>query len=219
MRHDKKLAITLRKKGSSYNEIRKKLGIPKATLSDWFSKEKWSNEKLNQLNKLNIEASRDRIIHLNNVRGENLKKVYENARKEAREDFEKLKYSPLFIAGITIYWGEGDKASKNGFRISNSDPILIKIFLQFLRKACGADEKRIRAGLLVYPDLDKETCEIYWSKALGLSKENFTKSIFIQGKHKTRKVSNGICTLSFSSRFLKEKMLIWMSLLGQELQN
>lgn len=219
MRDDKNLAIILRKEGKSYDEIRDRLGIPKATLSDWFSKEKWSKEKFNQLKVLNIEVSKNRIIRLNKIRGENLEKVYETARREAREDFEKLKYSSLFIAGITIYWGEGDKASKNGFRISNSDPILIKVFLQFLRKACGTDEKRIRAGLLVYPDLNKNECEIYWSKAIGLDKKNFTKSIVIQGKHRIRKVSHGICTLSFSSRFLKEKMLIWMSLLGQELQN
>ncbi|MCR4279175.1 MAG: hypothetical protein NUV78_00345 [Candidatus Zambryskibacteria bacterium] len=217
MRHDKKEATKLRSRGKSYREIKDDLGIPLATLSDWFRDERWSKAIKKSLNEKNIEISKRRIIHLDKIRGENLKKVYEEAREEAKEDFKALRYSPLFIAGIMIYWSEGDKISKNGFRVSNSDPLVMKIFLTFLRKVCGGDETRIRAGLLLYPDLDSETCEKYWSNQIGLSRSNFTKSIVIQGRHKTRRVQYGICTLNFSSRFLKEKMLIWMRLAAEDL--
>ena len=128
-----------------------------------------------------------------------------------------LKNHPLFVAGIVIYWGEGDKLSKHSFRVTNSDPLLLKIFLQFLRRICSNDEDRIRAWVLIYPDLEADVCENYWSKQIGLNRKNFTKSITIQGRHKTRRVTYGICTISYSSRFLKEKMLVWMSLLAQEL--
>lgn len=217
MRKDKNKAITLRKEGWSYRKLIEELGIPKATLSDWFRGEKWSQEIKDSLNKKNLEASRTRMIRLDKIRGENLKRMYEQAREEARKDFEALKHHPLFVAGIIIYWGEGDKASKHGFRVTNSDPLLLKIFLKFLRKICTNDEERIRAWILLYPDLDCNSCENYWSKELGLSRKNFTKSITIQGRHKTRKVTHGICTISYSSRFLKEKMLIWMSLLAEDL--
>ena len=165
----------------------------------------------------NLLASKQRIIRLDKIRGKNLERLYEKARKDAREDFKLLKHHPLFIAGIMTYWGEGDKVSKRGFRATNSDPLIMKIFLKFLRKISGDDEERIRAWILIYPDLNAEVCENYWSKQLGLSRENFTKSIMIKGRHKTRRVSNGICTLSYSSRFLKEKMLIWISLLAEDL--
>ena len=54
-----------------------------------------------------------------------------------------------------------------------------------------------------WKNLDKDMCEKYWSKQIGLNRENFTKSIVIQGRHKTRRVQYGICTLNFSSRFLE----------------
>ena len=37
MRLDKNQALKLRLLGKSYNEINKALGVPKATLSDWFA--------------------------------------------------------------------------------------------------------------------------------------------------------------------------------------
>ncbi|MFA5360480.1 MAG: hypothetical protein WC320_00675 [Candidatus Paceibacterota bacterium] len=42
MRKDKDLAIELRKKGKSYNQISKEIEISKGTLSYWFSNTKWS---------------------------------------------------------------------------------------------------------------------------------------------------------------------------------
>lgn len=217
MRKDKDKATKLRKNGWSYGKIVEELGIPRATLSDWFRDKKWSKSIKQKLNQRNLEISKVRLVHLGKIRGDNLKRAYEQAREEARKDFEILKHHPLFIAGVMIYWGEGDKVSKHGFRVTNSDPQLLRIFLTFLRQICGNDEDRIRAWILLYPDLNKEKCENYWSRQLGLSRKNFTKSITIQGRHKTRKVTHGICTLSYSSRFLKEKMLIWMSLLAEGL--
>ena len=217
MRNDKNKATVLRKEGWSYRRLIKELGIPRATLSDWFGNKEWSKEIKSTLNKKNLEASSTRMIRLDKIRGDNLERIYEQAREDAKKDFAKLKYDPLFVAGVITYWGEGDKASSNGFRMTNSDPLLVKLFLVFLRKICGNDEERIRAWILIYPDLDKDKCEKYWSKMLGLSQKNFTKTITIQGRHKTKRVTYGICTISYSSRFLKQKMLIWMSLLAEEL--
>jgi hypothetical protein len=217
MRKDKQRVVHSRRNGWSYNKIVKKFGVSKATLSAWFKDEKWSQEIMGNLNHKNLLLSRERMIHLGKTRGKNLERMYEKAREDAGQDFETLKYHPLFVAGVMIYWGEGDKLSKHGFRVTNSDPLLIKIYLEFLRKICGNDEERIRAWVLIYPDLEAETCEDYWSKQLGLNRKNFTKSIMIKGRHKTRKVSSGICTVSYSSRFLKEKMLVWMSLLAEDL--
>jgi hypothetical protein len=217
MRNDKDRATTLRKEGWSYRRLIEELGIPRATLSDWFGDKKWSQKVKDTLVRENLKTSREHMVRLDKIRGENLKLMYVKAREDARGDFEKLKHHPLFVAGVMIYWGEGDKVSKHGFRVTNSDPLLLKIFLEFLRKVCLNDEERIRAWVLIYPDLDADVCENYWSKQLGLSRKNFTKSIMIKGRHKTKRVNYGICTLGYSSRFLKEKMLIWMNLLAKDL--
>lgn len=215
MRVDKDKAIELRKTGKSYKEIKLSLGVPMSTLSDWLSDMKWSKEIVLELRKKSAVKSTLRIIELNKIRGKNLSLLYKEARDEALKDFEILKYNPLFIAAVSIYWGEGDKSSKNGFRIANIDARMLKLFVSFLVDICRVDKSRIKAWVLLYPDLNEDICKKYWKENIGLRDANFTKSIIITGREKIKRVSNGVCYVGFSSRYLKEKMLVWIELLSK----
>lgn len=216
MRDDKEKATKLRREGKSYREIKAELGVPVATLSDWFRDQDWSKTLSAELGQKALTKNKARIVHLGKIRGENLSRLYNEARKEAEEEFQLLKNHPLFVAGVMIYWGEGDKASKSGFRVTNIDPEMIRIFISFLQKVCRAPKERIRASIIIYPDLNQDVCEKYWAKSIGLPKESFTKTIKIKGKHTTKRLQYGVCTVNFSSRFLKEKMLVWIDLFGKE---
>ena len=81
----------MRKTGLSYRELHAKLRIPKSTLSDWFSNKDWSNEIKTRLDKKARKGHIVRIIELDRIRGLNLEKVYNDARLEARTEFETLK--------------------------------------------------------------------------------------------------------------------------------
>ncbi|MBU6323641.1 hypothetical protein KGQ55_03060 [Patescibacteria group bacterium] len=207
----------MRRQGKSYNAILKELKIPKSTLSGWFKDVDWSDRVKRELTLKNQEESRARLVELDKVRGANLAKAYEHARAEAAKEIEALKYNPLFIAGLMLYFGEGDTLTKQQVALSNSDPELIRLYVFFLRNACHIPERKIRAHILLYPDLDDWLCRSYWMKATGLSAGNFMKSTVIQGKHKTRRLSFGVCIISVSSSYLKAKVLEWIKLLPQEL--
>ena len=112
MRKDKEIAFNMRRSGKSYNEIRSALKIPRATLSGWFSKVDWSNDIAKKLAVAVQKQHTVRIIELDKIRGTHLKRAYEEAREEARTDLFELRYNPLFIAGLMLYWGEGDKLTK-----------------------------------------------------------------------------------------------------------
>lgn len=217
MRLDKERVMVLRKSGKSYNEINTLLGIPKSTLSEWLRNIRWSQRIKIQLSKRAVATNRVRIQRLNRLRHERLQRAYEQARKEAKEEFEEFKLYPLFIAGISIYWGEGDKTSKSALRVGNTDPLLIRLFVKFLRDVCGITKHKIRASVLLYPDLNQELCERFWIKNSGLSRMNFNKSVIIQGRHKTRRLPYGVCTVNVTSSYLKEKMMVWLKMLPKEL--
>ncbi len=217
MRKDKEKIFKLRAEGKSYNEIRSLVRVPKSTLSEWFKGQKWSNEIALRLASNVQEKSIVRLRELNQVRGEHLAKIYKEAQIEAIEEFEKLKYHPLFLAGMMIFWGEGSKRSKIRCSIANSDPLMIKIFFDFLRKICGFTTPRIRAWILLYPDLNEIECKKFWIENTGLRQEDFMKSIVIKGKHKTRKLSHGVCSIGVSSTYLKSKFDVWMNLIVQDL--
>ena len=175
MRKDKEKAISLRKSGKSYAEILEQIGVPKSTLSDWFRNQKWSNDIAVKCAKNAMNDSKMRLTSLNIVRGNHLKMAYEQAGKEAFEDYDKLKYHPLFISGIMIYWGEGDKTSKYRVSIANTDPKMIKIFRIFLKNICGTGNPKV--WLLLYPDLDETVCKKFWVRNCGLEYGDLPKAL------------------------------------------
>ena len=217
MRKDKEKAEDLRRLGKSYSEIHEMLQIPRSTLSDWFGREDWSKKIREHLATSAQNESTVRLINLNKTRGRHLAKAYDAAREEAKGEFELFKYDPLFISGIMLYWGEGAKDPKAGVKFTNSDAQMIKFYVQFLIRSCRIPVEKIKAYVLIYPDLEEKTTRAYWSKMSGLPWENFTKSVMIQGRHATRRLGWGVCTVTVSSTYLKQKMLMWIKLLPEEL--
>jgi len=218
MREDKHIAIKLRNKGKSYSQISQILNVPKSTLSEWFSGEEWSlviKQKLQEKAKV---LSKEKIKSLNVTRQIKLEELYLRAEQEAKEEFFLHKNNPLFIAGVMLYWGEGDKKFVNGqVKVSNTDSFIIKIFRNFLIKFGEYHLERIKGWILLYPDLNPTTCIHYWSTETGILKSNFIKPTIIQGRHKTNRLSYGTCTIYVSNKYLKRKVLTWIDLFKNEL--
>ena len=218
MRNDKHLAIKLRKRGKSYNKISKELDVPKSTLSDWFSDIKWSDDIKKELTRKANYIARKRLRLINKARREMWERWREAARKQAVKEFPQFKKNSLFLAGLMLYWGEGDSKMENAaIRLSNTDPIMITIFSYFLQKICLVSIERIRLSMILYPDLNEKVCKKFWSKAAVIPESQFTKTQFIQGRHPTRRLTYGICIIYTGSRQLKEKIYTWIRLYQQEL--
>lgn len=213
MRKDKMKAVALRMQGKSYKEIARISKIPKSTLFEWFHQEGWSQKIKERLNTLNAKrgaiALQQYRIEANRI----LEKAKQVARKEARSHYEKLQKNSLFVAGIMLYWGEGDKSTKyNQVRLSNCDADLLRVFLGFLRTVCKIPEEKIKAWVLLYPDLNSDACLTFWRTNLKMSRSQFIKPTVIQGRHPTKRLANGVCTVYTSHPFLKVRILEWIKL-------
>jgi hypothetical protein len=204
MRKDKEKALKLRKEGKSYREIKNELSVPLSTLSEWLSPHGWSKNITDSLVETAKEKNTIRLRSLNGIRSEHLKNAYNDARKEAAEEFEILKYHPLFIAGIMLYWGEGDKVTYHHVKFTNTDTAMVKTYVKFLVDVCRIPKEKIRCSLLLYPDLDEELCKKNWKEKSGLNDIHFGKSTIIQGRH-------------VSSTYFKQKILIWTKLLAEQI--
>ena len=112
------------------------------------------------------------------------------------------------------YLGEGDKSLKNNnVRITNTDPHVLTLFAHFLVKVCEIPQARMRAWVLLYPDLNIDECLMFCSQKNNLSKANFYKSQVIKGKHKTKKLHYGVGTLIIGDKRLMVQILEWIGLL------
>lgn len=132
-----------------------------------------------------------------------------------------MKYNKRQIIGLTIWWTEGtkaylDKRWKNtwirNIDVTNTNPNIIKSFLEFLRKDIKIDEKRLKAQLQVHQEDNKESLEKYWSKITNIPLTRFTKTIIRPTGNKIGK-NTGTCKVRYSdkSTYLKlESSLIKM---------
>ena len=173
---NKSKAIAYRKRGKSYNYISHKLLISKGTLSGWFKDLKWSQDIKIGLEK---EAYANTLKRVEKWVATNRKK-WQDWREgygfEAIREYPKFKTSPLFTSGLMLYWSEGDNGIKGGStRLTNTDPRMIKIFINFAVKFCQVDLKKIRLALILYPDLNDTICKNYWIKKTGIPLNQFHK--------------------------------------------
>ncbi|PIY96753.1 MAG: hypothetical protein COY66_03120 [Candidatus Kerfeldbacteria bacterium CG_4_10_14_0_8_um_filter_42_10] len=187
------------------------LNIPKSTLATWFSELNWSQEIKKELTRKANYIAKKRLCIINKARRESWERWREQARIQARKNFVKLKNNPLFIAGVMLYWGEGDSKIENSIvRLSNTNPQLIKMFSLFLQKTCGVPKEKIKIALILYPDLNEGKCHQFWSQVTNIPSTQFRKTQYIKGRHPTKRLTNGICMVNVSSRELKEKIFVWI---------
>lgn len=215
MSSNKLLALELRKKNKSYNEIVRLLKIPKSTLHYWLKDNPESRLIKNKLNK-NRLLDKKQIALMNRIRGEKWEKWRNQFRVEAIKEFKSLKNNPLFISGISLYWGEGDKILKNGIvRLINTDYRMIGVFYKFLKTICKIPDKKIVFCLFIYPDLSDLQCKKFWSGNIGFDSSQFRKTQVITGKNNQKRVGNGMCSIQVYSRGLKEKLIEWINIFAK----
>jgi len=212
MRQDKNLIFKLREQGKTYSEIKKIFNISQSTLSNWFTNQKWSKDIKKSNTIKNIKNGTDHLLKMNEKRRIINNERYEETEKEAIKEFEIYKNNPLFMAGLMLYAGEGDKTNKYNIKLTNSEFYLHVIFIAFLEKFLNIKRDKIKIWLLLYPDHDIEKSIKIWSEKLIINKSNFHKSQVIIGKEKTKKLQYGVGNSIISSVILKKKLLKWLEL-------
>lgn len=116
----------------------------------------------------------------------------------------------LLGLGLGIYFGEGEKVSRHGIRVANTNVKLIKTFRAFLEEICGVSREKIKYSIICFNDTTPSVASNYWSKELGISNDKFGKIVQIppQGKGTyKRKSLYGVCTISVSNIKLKQWLM------------
>lgn len=175
--HLKEKAIDLRKKGASYNVIRKTLGIKsKGTLSYWFKDVEFS-ESAKKLLARNNKLAYDRgLMVANKKRKLRINDENNEAYISGKASITRVSKDQLRIIGAVLYWGEGTKSEKRPDPVlvfTNSDPRMICVYMRFVREILGIPENRIRAGIHIYSSITPEDARTFWSGITKLPKDRF----------------------------------------------
>lgn len=118
------------------------------------------------------------------------KKIAEyEAEKRAHKLIKVLSVKERTIFHCALYWAEG---GKRDFNFTNTDPEMIKIFVDGLENIFGIPKSNFRVSIRIYEDLDKQKCLTYWAKIVGIAPENFVNIDVLKGK-KSGKLAYGMC--------------------------
>jgi len=194
---DREKARNLRAQGKSYSEIKQLLGIGKGTLSVWLADMPLTPEQMRQVRDLNprrIERFRETMSKKRDAR-------FQSAYELARKDIGRLSRRELFIAGLYLYWGEGNKSGSGKVGISNTDPGVIRAFLDWT-KTVDIPPDRLYARLHLYTDMDIKKETMYWAKILHFSSQQFRKPYIKKSTlsgltYKT--IGHGTCNIRFDN--------------------
>lgn len=90
--------------------------------------------------------------------------------------------------GIMLYWAEGAKEKEyspgQSVSFSNSDPMMIRIFLKWLKECLKIPEKKISLEIYIHEthrERVKET-QKYWSGVTGFPEDKFDKIYYKKDK-------------------------------------
>jgi transcriptional regulator with XRE-family HTH domain len=205
MRKDRYLAEELRQQGYSYNLISEKLGISKSTLSNWLKDIPFlPNEEV-------LERVKSGPLKAGQIRHEQRLLGISNGLKSGLEQLGDISRRDLWMLGIGLYVGEGAKTI-DSIRISNSDPLVIKVFIRWLKEICGLTNDNLTMRVHIYPDNDEKIVLKYWKEVTGLPYSNFRKTIVDKRQNKSTnfrsKLNYGTAHLSVVSKGDKEKGVV-----------
>ncbi len=221
MRNDKNLAHKLRLSGKSYTEISLELGVPKSTLSDWFSSLVLSQKLREQINKKAYEKSIAGLIKRNKKQTTLAIKRMQETRRNAMKEIKVITPDNLFWAGLALYWAEGYKQPKivkgrevthHPIALTNSDPKLVKVFLKFLRERLAVPNEKIKADLRIFSHQNEEEIRNFWIKETDINLKNFGKSYrgiskSSMGKRPFNRLPYGVIRIHVSNTDLFHKIM------------
>ena len=214
-RHSKKTkknAIHLRQKGLSLYEISECLGVPKNTIQGWVKAIKLNKKQIERLKKKEIECGKRGLKKALKVNISKLAKWKKdvNIRTDIFRTITKKKsLIAKLICGV-LYLCEGAKyPSSRQLVFGSSDPRMIKIFLDLLRKNFNIDEEKFRCRIMLRHDQDGKSLEKYWSRLTKIPLYKFYgfyKDKRTRGKVTTKKDYKGVCAVQYNSTDLQYEL-------------
>jgi hypothetical protein len=167
--------------GRSVKEIAKLVGISQSSASVWVRDIRLTDDQRDALfERAQRLRNRSRSAHF---RARRLA-FQEQGRALARRN------NPGHAAGCMLYWAEGAK-SRNAMQFVNSDPAMVRYFVQFIRTHFGTPDEAFRLDCNLFADHVERQLEIeqFWLDTLRLPASCLRKStVNVYSKHSQKKL-------------------------------
>lgn len=210
----KDAAFKMRRQGKTYNEITRKLGIPKTTLNYWFVGIELSPQQKALIRKNWIKAiinSRDNAIKWHNEQKEGRILL---AKNQAETVLSKINFNDqvvLELALAMLYLGEGSKKTQTT-SLGSSDPEILKFYFRAIKKLYHVENNKLYISLHLRADQNVEATKKYWARTLNLP-PSLIRGVSIDQRTVGRPTYpgyKGVCIIDCGQVAIQRR-LVWIS--------
>ena len=199
-------AISLRKKGLSYNEILAIVPAGQGTISRWCHDIELTEKQKNRIK----DKKRSTFLIKNSIESSLKNKEKDKIWAETAISKIKIDDSKLLLSGIMLYWAEGFNSDKSQNAVfTNTDSEMVKIMMRFFRNILLVDDLKMKVMVRIGERGNVNKAEKYWSKITGLPMGSFQKPEILKLKENSRSLErfpNGICRLSIYDVTVRRKI-------------
>jgi transcriptional regulator with XRE-family HTH domain len=126
------------------------------------------------------------------------------------EEYPRLVYEPTFTDFVCMYIGEGYKRDRNRVSLANSDPRVIRLADDWIRRY---SRNQITYWLQYHADQDRKYIVAFWSFGLGVDPELVKlqrKSNSSQLSGRSWRSKHGILTVCANDTLLRARLQAWI---------
>ena len=210
-------AISLRKKGFSYNEIKEIVPVGHGTISRWCCDVELTEKQKNRIKDKKRNTPLIKKLIATSIKNK------EQDRLWADRAFNELiiDENSLLISGAMLYWAEGYNSKTNQSAIfTNTNPDMVKIMLRFLRELLLVDNSKMKVMVRISEKGDIKRAEEHWSKITELTMDRFQKPEILKLKDNSKSLErfpNGICRLSIYDVTVRRKIYNLINLIKERM--
>jgi hypothetical protein len=185
----------LRRLGLSYGEIMDLIPVKKSTLATWCRDVRLTEGQYAAIRNRRTPAPGRDLLGNRYTTQTPRKREIELIRAQAKLEAFHLVRDPFWTAGVSLYWGEGSKATRQ-LALANSDPAALRLFKSWAEHFLQPNHGW-RARLNLHADNDESRARTWWADQLWVPADDFTKSyIKPDGTgHRKNHLPYGVCTL------------------------
>lgn len=173
-KEEQERAKSLRRSGMSLNEIVRKIGVSKASVSLWVR-----DIELTEKQKKKLSTHGRSVESIERRRKNRINNTFLRHRAiidTAKGEILALSKRDLLLVGAALYWGEGGKTKTGMARISNSDPDVIQFMMNFFLNVFNVPPEKFRGHVHTFSHLNANKAEEYWSQISGIPRQQFYKT-------------------------------------------
>ena len=159
---EREQARELRAQSWTLQEIADELGVAKGSVSVWVRDVDFVPKPRNR----GHSSHQPHPLHVKKLA------EIERCKAEAEAVVGPLTDRDLRMFVLGLYAGEGSKTGRS-VSMANTNPVLLRCFITWLRREFEIDESRLRVKLYLHEGLDLDVSTTHWSSLLDIPEEQF----------------------------------------------